>query len=81
MKGAPCEESMSVQPARTAKASEIEGREVLRAPEVGMSWLRSRALELPPSFIPAFKLRLRPHSEATLTQSLLHVGLELGAVG
>ena len=81
MKGAPCEDSISVQPARTANASEMEGREGLRAPAVGMSWVRSRALELAPSVIPSFKLKLRPHSWATLIQSLDQLLLTLGAFG
>ncbi len=79
MNGAPCEESTSVEPAKTANASEMEGREGLRAPEVGMSWLRSRALELSPLLIPSFKLRLKPHSVATSVQSLFRI--TMGASG
>ena len=69
MKGEPCEERISVPPAKTAKASEIEGREGSRLVEVGMSWERSRAFAPFPFTIPAFKLRPFPHSETTLTQS------------
>ena len=69
MKGESCEERTSVSPAKTARASEIEGRERSRVLEVGISWASSRALALFEFTIPAFKLRLKPHSEMTSTQS------------
>ena len=66
-------------PARTARASEIEGSEGSRAGEVGMSWVRSLALLESPSRMPSFKLMDWAHSEPTLTQSGIH--LPTGAFG
>ncbi len=79
MKGESNEESTSVPPAKTARASEIEGREGSRAAEVGISWVNSLALALVPFTIPSFKLMLNPHSEATSTQ--FWVQMPLGASG
>ena len=66
-------------PARTARASEMEGSEGSRAGEVGMSWVRSRALLESPSKMPSFKLMAMAQSEATSTQSGVH--LPTGAFG
>ena len=47
----------------------MEGSEGSRAWELGMSWVRSRALLASPSKMPSFKLMDLAHSEPTLTQS------------
>ena len=47
----------------------MEGREGLRAGEVGMSWVRSRAILASPSKMPLFKLMALAHSDPTLIQS------------
>ena len=61
-----------VQPAKTASASEIDGREGLKAGSVGMSWLNSLAFEAAPSVIPALRLSARAHTGAIPTdQSVL----------
>jgi len=60
-----------VLPARTARASAMEGSEVSRAGVVGMSWVRRRAMAASPSKMPLLRERAELHSEATLTQSLL----------
>ena len=47
----------------------MEGSEGSRAGEVGMSWVRSRALLASPSKMPLCKLMDLAHSEPTFTQS------------
>ena len=79
MKGESIAERRMVLPARTARASEMEGREGSRAGVVGMSWVRRRALEDAASLIPSPKLMAEAHSDATSTQSGYH--LPLGAKG
>ncbi len=57
----------------------MEGSEGSRAGEVGISWVRSRALLDFPSKMPSPKLMEVAQSEPTLTQSGIH--LPTGAFG
>ena len=69
MKGESIADCMSVQPARTASASEIDGKDIPSVSDVGINWVKRRAFDALPSVIPAF------NSEAMDTQSAIHMPL------
>lgn len=60
-----------VHPDKTARASAIDGKPGLRVFDVGISCVNRRALLAFPSLIPASSDKARPHSVATLLQSVL----------
>ena len=79
MKGLFSEDMRRVPPARMVSASEIEGRDGLRDGDVGMSWVRRRALAELPSVMPSLRDMEVAHREATSFQSLSY--MPLGALG
>lgn len=59
-----------VQPAKTASASAIEGRDGSKDGVDGISCVNSLALAALPSVIPLFRLRALLHSDAIFFQSV-----------